>query len=164
MFDSPYVCVRRRVGPLDERPLGQLARSEGARHVSTAVSQELTKRVWRDIILYHSVRPLIRCCLGFVSYLQTTVQPGLPPFLLLRLITEREGGGHLTGAGKDTLLLGYLMVNDLFNVEVAETTVVWRKLLRWLVLRRETDGGKVEVGGWEVKRNARCHNVLTSAP
>lgn len=28
------------------------------------------------------------------------------------------------------LLLGYLMVNDLFNVEVAETTVVSRKLLR----------------------------------
>lgn len=40
------------------------------------------------------------------------------------------GGCHLTGAGKDTLLLGYLMVNDLFNVEVAETTVVSRKLLR----------------------------------
>lgn len=54
--------------------------------------------------------------------------PSLPPFLLRRLI--KALGGHLTGAGKDTVLLGYLMVNDLFNVEVAETTVVLRKLLR----------------------------------
>lgn len=39
------------------------------------------------------------------------------------------------------MLFGYLMVNDLFNVEVAETTVVLRKLLRCQVLRL-TEGGK----------------------
>lgn len=43
-------------------------------------------------------------------------------------MTVREG--HLTGAGKDIVLTGYLMVNDLFNVEVAETAVVLRKPLR----------------------------------
>lgn len=37
------------------------------------------------------------------------------------------------------MLFGYLMVNDLFNVEVAETTVILRKLLRCHVLR---------TGGW----------------
>lgn len=35
----------------------------------------------------------------------------------------------------DIVMFGYLMVNDLFNVEVAETTVVLRKLLRCHVLR-----------------------------
>lgn len=55
------------------------------------------------------------------------------------------------------------MVNDLFNVEVAETTVVLRKPLRCLLLRRETDRAKGKKGGG-VKRDARCHNVLTSAP
>lgn len=59
------------------------------------------------------------------------------------------------------VLLGYLMVNDLFNVEVAETTVVLRKLLRCLLLRWKTDTAK---GGGVGKRDARCHNVLTSAP
>lgn len=33
------------------------------------------------------------------------------------------------------MLFGYLMVNDLFHVEVAETTVVLRKLLQCHVLR-----------------------------
>lgn len=33
----------------------------------------------------------------------------------------------MTGAGEDIVLVGYLMVNDLFNVEVAETAVVFRK-------------------------------------
>lgn len=54
----------------------------------------------------------------------------LHPIPSLRLITVLGAGDHLTGAGKGIVLLGYLMVNDLFNVEVAETTVVLRKPLR----------------------------------
>lgn len=53
------------------------------------------------------------------------------------------------------MLFGYLMVNDLFNVEAAETTVVLRKLLQCHVLRLTVGGG----GGGQ----RCCHNVLTSA-
>lgn len=42
------------------------------------------------------------------------------------------------------MLFGYLMVNDLFNVEAAETTVVLRKLLQCHVLRLTVGWG----GGW----------------
>lgn len=52
-------------------------------------------------------------------------QPSPPSFQ-----TDNSTFGHLTGAGKDIVLIGYLMVNDLFNVEGAETTVVLSKPLR----------------------------------
>lgn len=42
------------------------------------------------------------------------------------------------------VLFGYLMVNDLFNVEVAETAVVLRKLLRCHVLRLTAGWGGAE--------------------
>lgn len=48
------MCVRQQVRPLDDRPtatecpLTDLASVEGARPVSTAMSQDLTKRVCRE--------------------------------------------------------------------------------------------------------------------
>lgn len=63
-----------------------------------------------------------------LSILQTALHHSPAP--LLSLTPTAVLGGRLTGAGKDIVHLGYLMVNDLFNVEEAETTVVLRKLLR----------------------------------
>lgn len=87
------------------------------------------------ITLYSHVMLLIGCLHSVrlqICYLRTDFYKppstrSLAPFLLLMLITF---GVHLTGAGKDTVLLGNLMVNDLFNVDGAETTVVFGKPLR----------------------------------
>lgn len=48
------------------------------------------------------------------TILQIALHSCLPPFLPHRLAF---GGwrGHLTGAAEDTVVFGYLMVNDLFN-------------------------------------------------
>lgn len=63
------------------------------------------------------------------------------------------------------MLVGYLMVNDLFNVEVAETAVVFRKASPMTSPERgDGQGHEKWRGGWGVKRDACCHNVLTSAP
>lgn len=78
---------------------------------------------------------LIRCLCSVrleICYLKTDFANNprlpLPPFLPL-VKTNDVTRGHLTGAGEDIVLLGYLMVNDLFNAQVAETTVVLRKPL-----------------------------------
>lgn len=82
--------------------------------------------------------------------LQTTPSSSLPP-------NETKStwvGVHLTGAGKDIVLFGYLMVNDLFHVEVAETTVVLRKLLQCHVLRlTEGEDSVAAITYWRLPPN-----------
>lgn len=96
-------------------------------NLTTCVSkQNVHIALYTRIILLNECLHSDRHGIYYLYALQTTPSPSLP-------LTETNNStweGHLTGAGKNIVLLGYLMVNDLFNVEVAETTVVLRKALR----------------------------------